>query len=398
MWLALTAAAAPRLELVVVGPGDSQYTLYGHAGVVAFDQGDEPLSQARLFNFGITDFRRPNYIVDFLGGRVDFWGHERDYQTYLDRWTRHDREVVRYPLNLGPDATKALLLRMRDRVREETKHYRYDTFRENCATRIRDLLDAATGGAVYGALAGVPTGRSFRDDVRQAYAGQPALLLLTEIFPGPALDEPRDAWAMAYRPVALARGLATVTLPDGTPLLGEPHVDRRREGPDPRTGNPNRAQIFLWIISVVLLAMSVVIVGAPPWARGIVLAGWLAGDVLLGGALLWVALTTAWPDMQGSPLLLSYSVLDVGLFWTAGVFIIRRGERGGRWARGWLWVRLGLSLSLLALSPFVSALNGPIAPRAVGVAGVALALRCAGVGADARGVFKRLLRWPLRLG
>ncbi len=395
LWLtcAASAAAAPRLALVVVGPGDSPYTLYGHAGVILFPEGDGALDSARLFNFGITDFKRPHYIADFLEGQVAFWGHERALTTYLKRWKRQDRTITVYPLRLTTAQTERLVDRMRLLVREDNKHYIYDTFRENCATRIRDLLDTETAGAVRATLAGQPTGRSFRDDVRAAYAGQPALLLLTEIFPGPALDRPRDAWALAYRPQALADGLARVEI-NGASLLMPPQVMRAREGADPLAGNPNRAKHFLGICAGALLLMALVVVGVPPRVRGVILAGLLTVDVLVSVPLLWVALTTHWPDMQGAWLPLWLTPLDIGLFWTAGRLTLLKGT-GGRWARSWVWLRLIVAAVLTALSPLLDVLDGPMGARLVALAGIVLALRCIDVGTDAQGRLRRVLRWPL---
>ena len=99
---------------------------------------------------------------------------------------------------------------MRLDTTRERRDYIYDTFRENCATRLRDYLDTYTGGAVYAALAPIVTEHTFRDDVRRAYAGLVPLLLPTEVVPGVELDRPRSLWEQAYLPAALMDGLGMV--------------------------------------------------------------------------------------------------------------------------------------------------------------------------------------------
>src|SRR3546814_20779770 len=47
-------------------------------------------------------------------------------------------------------------------ARPENAEYRYDYFIANCATRVRDALDRASGGAIASASKGVASGRTYR--------------------------------------------------------------------------------------------------------------------------------------------------------------------------------------------------------------------------------------------
>ena len=51
-------------------------------------------------------------------------------------------------LNLTPAQAQALRDFVRWNALEENKYYRYDYFRDNCSTRLRDALDRAIGGAI----------------------------------------------------------------------------------------------------------------------------------------------------------------------------------------------------------------------------------------------------------
>jgi hypothetical protein len=386
-------APAPQIHLVIVGPGSDDYSLYGHAGAVVVDDPSAPITQATLYNFGITNFKRPGYILDFLGGNVAFWGHRRPFGRYLKRWRKADRTVTRYALALTDDAARAMAARMAHDVEPEHKHFIYDTFRNNCATRLRDLLDVHTGGAIWAALGHAQTDRAFRDDVREAYAARPALLLMTEIVPGLALDQPRTQWALSYRPEAFAAALETVRH-NGGPLLGPPQIDHRRQGADPRSGNPDRATVFMGMAATILLLIALVLGGVPARIRGLLLLSGAGFSVLLGSTLIVVAATTAWPDMQGSWLVFWFTPLDLGLFWTAGRLIVKR-RPAGSWVRGYLYTRLAIAAGLTLASPFLGALAGPLAPRLLGLAGLVAALRCVGVGGRAERKLRNFLRMPL---
>lgn len=369
------AAPAPRVELVVVGPGDDVYTLYGHAAMLVIDDPTASIEAARVFNFGITDFTRPNYVVDFLTGRVKFWGKTTTWGRALGRWVKEDRTVVRYPLNLAPVQARRLVARMERDVRPEHREYVYDTFRENCATRLRDYLDEYTGGAVYAAIGEALTPRSYRHDVRHAYSRQPALLLLTEIVPGVDLDQPRTEWELAYRPEKLGEALGRVTLAGGVPLLAEALVVNRRGAADPREGWPHRGQLFIGIVAALVLVGAVFVRRLSARLRGVVLGVTALGSSVLAVTLVVVGLGSDWPDMQRNWLVLGFVPFDVGLLWTAGRLAITGGEPGPA-ARWYVLARLITTALLLGLTPIVPQIIGPLPPRALALSISFLYWRC----------------------
>lgn len=365
----------PTVEVIIVGPSEASYSLYGHAAMRVALPG-EAVDDARVFNFGITNFKRPNYVLDFLGGRVKFWGKIERWATVLRRWSRSDRTVTRYPVLLPADALRALVARMERDTQPEHREFVYDTFRENCATRLRDYLDTYSRGAVHQATANTPSGRAFRQDVRHAYSNSTSILLGTEIVPGVDLDAPRSVWEMMYRPEALGDALRTVTLADGSPLLGPGITDHRRAGADPLDGSPQHGQIILLVIALLFFVLGWFIHDRGPRIRGGTLAGIVLLSTALGVLLLWVASMTDWPDMQRNPLIFALVPLDLFLLWPALRLFID-GETGpAPIARWYLLARLTVGGVLVLLTPLIGALNGPIPPRLLAVSWVFVMWRC----------------------
>ena len=366
--------AVPEISLVIVGPGEDVYSLYGHAALMVREPG-KTADQAVVYNFGVTGFDQEGYVQLFLTGRVQFWGNARPYARLLEGWRRWDRTVVRYPLNLAPAAALGLAARVRHDVQPEHKHFIYDTFRANCATKLRDLLDTYTGGAVFAALGHADSGRTFREDVRVAYAGHPWLLLLTEVVPGVELDAQRTEWALGYLPAHLERGLLKVTLPDGRPLLGDLIIDHSRAASDPRDGWPHIGQAILVFLAALLGVFAFFAPRLGPRPRGSLLALGALGTTLFSLLLLVVNGTTDWPDMQRNWLLLAVLPTDAFLVWPGVRLAIWRAEPG-QLARRYLFFRLGLAGGLVVLTPL--ALAGPWPPRLVALVGLFAALRLLG--------------------
>jgi len=366
--------APPQISLIIIGPGEDTHALYGHA-VLAVRQPGESQKSARTYNFGVTDFAGQGGAKHFITGRVEFWGTVEPYGDLLAHWRGQDRDVVRYPLNLGPEAARRLAARAHHDVQPDHTHFTYDTFRANCATKLRDLIDTYAGGAVYGALGDVSSGRTFRDDVRAAFAGRTGLLLLTEIVPGVSLDAPRTQWELGYLPAHLERGLLAVNLEGGGSLLGPPTVEHSRVGPDPRDGWPHTGEALLVVLALLLglLAFYGPRLGAR--ARGYILSALVLVYSTLGLLLLVLHITTDWPDMRGNWLLAAVLPLDAFLFWPA-LRLALRAESPGRRARKYVIFRMGLTGLVVILTPLV--LSGPWASKWVAMAGLVTAWRLMG--------------------
>lgn len=388
LWLLLcvfwvNTAAARHLELLVISPGDNQLTLYGHAAMLLVE-GAEPTDNDVVFNFGLTDFKRPNYVLNFVGGRVHFWGKQVPWGKALRRWIKRDRTVWRWPINLEPHAVDIIVASMRHDTEPEHREYIYDAFRENCATRLRDYLDQATGGAVFAALGQKTVGRSFRNDIREAYSHQPELLLMTELVPGVELDTDRTAWALAYRPYALADSLASVTY-RGQPLIGPSIQIYRRQGADTLDGPAQRGQILFSVLAGLILLLAGIAQRLSGRWHGVFLGIWATFSGGLGVVLWTVTAYTVCPDLQHNWLSLTFIPFDFAVWWTA--IRIFRGKIIGPVVGWYLGIRVALTGVILIAGLGLTSFRGPIPPRLLALAGIALALAC--VGAARKGLAKR---------
>lgn len=358
-----TAHAAPpprsrALELLVFGLDDDVFSRFGHVALRVL----EPDGRDRVFNFGVTSFNRPGYVVEFLEGRVKFWGKESTWARTLEGYKKADRDIVRHSLRLTPAQADALVTRMEHDVLPEHREYIYDTFRENCATRVRDYLNDVTGGAVRRGVEGAPLGARYRDDVRAAFATLPALLFGLELVAGPEFERPRALWERMYHPHTLAEGLVIAGIAEPGRVEFTRVAAPTWEG-DPRTG--------VWMT----LGLAIALGGAGVWALrrpSPRTSAWVGGvsatlGGLLGLLLTVIALGSNWPDMQGNALLAVMVPTDWLLL--RAVRATGRGALTPSRARAlYLDYRLCAALALAALTPCVEALDAPLGQRALAVA------------------------------
>ena len=169
------------------------------------------------------------------------------------------------------------------------------------------MVDTYTAGALYHALNEQPATTSYRDNVREGYSRQIALLFLTEWFLGSSTDQPRTPWELSYRPVYFGEQLTSVRLRNGSPLVSEWTIEHERVGEDPTQG------WYHWLASALGTLLRVWTDSFRchrPFSRrklGLILVGFpIIFQLFPFGA----PILTSWPDARNSWMLLCMCPLD----------------------------------------------------------------------------------------
>jgi len=333
------------VELLTMGAGDDIFSSFGHAALrVRGPRRDI------VYNFGYTRFA-PRLLLDFIRGEARFWGAKESYRAIVGEYASLDRSVYRQPLRLSP-AQHRRLARLLDGALDHLRStYVYDHFRDNCATRLRDVIDRATAGAVRRQLAGRSTGTTYRQLAREGFAGSWPLLLATETFLGRPGDHVVDRWEAGFLPRLLAADLRRVVVA-GQQLAPPPELVHRRRAPPAARGDPRTGVHLLWLSGLLLLALGAASALALRARRRLLAAAPLA---LLGAILTFVAL-----PIWGAVLLadlpeLCHNELAL-LFWPtdALLFVLAARARRARFAAGPL---LKAYLSCRASTPLLALLG-----------------------------------------
>jgi hypothetical protein len=252
----------------------------------------------------------------------------------LGRW------VTEQELALSPAEADSLYRYIQWNAREENKWYRYDYYRDNCSTRVRDALDMVLGGALRRAVNAREYGVTWRGETLRLAVAYPVLDLGMDFALGPRADATLSAWEEMFIPMRLVELIRDVRIHRAsgitTPLV---RAERRLVVDDRLAEQASPPELF-W----------------PSLAGGLALAGTLLMLALLGGrstaARLGIAtLGAAWHTLAGSAGLL---VLYLGLF-TRHVFMGRNLN---------LLLATPASLALAALFPLAIILGSARIVRA----------------------------------
>jgi hypothetical protein len=215
------------LKIAVIGPGDELYFWWGHIGIVIEDR---VTGQSRFYDWGVFSFDNENFFVNFAFGRLLYSctvsRAEQNYNTYI----RTNRDITLYTLDLPADKKEAVLRFAEINMLPENRDYAYHHFRDNCATRIRDILDMALDGrfkAEYGQASGRYT---FRQHVRCHTWFNPFIDWILNFWMGQDIDKPITVWDEMFLPSEIALRISDFSHPGGKPLVSAIETINRSRG------------------------------------------------------------------------------------------------------------------------------------------------------------------------
>jgi len=240
-------AEEPTIELVTMGIGALIWERHGHIALCI--RYHDP-ARDRCYNYGVAKFHEPLAMAwGFFRGTRSFWVAEQSPRHMLAIYTYADRTVWVQPLPLTPEQKQKVIAKLEYDDQDAHRYYSYDHFLDNCTTRVRDVIDDATGGALRSM--NEPTGdKTFRDLARDGFFGMRIPLLITDLAMGRSTDRVPTYWERMFLPQYLREavhkkwGIA-------------PYVLYERKGPPPLDDGPSGR---------VLLALVILALTAPAWA------------------------------------------------------------------------------------------------------------------------------------
>jgi hypothetical protein len=360
------AQAAPAVgndltvSLVTFGSATEVFERFGHDAIWFHD---ERVGLDVAYHWGLFDFNEPHFVMRFVTGDTRYAMGGESALGLIERERATGRTVTVQRLALAPAQAQALLDFVRWNALPENRYYRYDYFRDNCATRLRDALDHALGGALEAQFDTARTTLTYRSEsIRLTDGDRPAQLGIDLALGQPA-DRYLTRWESFFIPMRIRDALREVRVagPSGTPvpLVAEERVLGAVPG-TPQVQELDHVPQLVWryglcglVLAAFVVALRIMMVtrrGAA-WGLSLVASVWWLVCGVLGIliALAWVATQHVfWARNQNLLLLTPLCLLLVVL--TPAWLLRGRAKRLTRVSAG-LVALLGLFAALLALIP-----------------------------------------------
>lgn len=265
LWLCTPPARSGDLTVsfVTCHPGPQIYELCGHEAVRVRGEGIDS-----VWNYGLFDFTEPNFVYRFVKGETDYMVGGYPFEWFLPEYVARGSRVEEQDLNLSQEEARRFLAMLRHEALPENRRYRYNYVKDNCATRILELLDSAASARViypdsirYG---------TFREEMRTYHRDYPWYQFGIDLALGSGLDRGISAREEMFVPVEMMRMADGARLADGRPLVRERRVLNEGEpdatlGPTPAYATPIAVSWAVFAVIAAICAWSLMRRRAVKW-------------------------------------------------------------------------------------------------------------------------------------
>ena len=241
-------------SLITCGSGNEYYLAFGHTSIRVCD----PLQNLDyVYNYGTFDFDTPNLYWKFIKGELIYCVARSSYDNFVYSYWYEGRSLSEQRLILSHAELEKLFHNLQENNRPENKYYLYDFFRDNCATRARDMIDTSLIDRTLFVEKTCDTNLTFREMIYQ-YSAEKLMWwqLGVDILLGMRCDRPLTNLQYMFIPFDLANQLDTTCVAGTNQTIAAPKIQILAETKTPNADSIPPALVF-WLLFAVVLVLSV---------------------------------------------------------------------------------------------------------------------------------------------
>jgi hypothetical protein len=196
-------SADAKISILTCDPGRDVYSMYGHTAIRVIDPAQ---NLDVVYNYGVFSFDSPNFMYRFAKGQTDYLMVGQKFNSFLPEYYEEKRSVFEQVLNLPLEGKNQLFLALRENARPENREYRYNFFLDNCATRVRDMIEHNAGVQVR--FVDNHPKETYRDLIKKFHHSFRWIDLGIDLLVGKKADEPVSAYGQMFLPEYLQNQFA----------------------------------------------------------------------------------------------------------------------------------------------------------------------------------------------
>ena len=202
-----------RFKIAVFGPSDDIFIWWGHAGLIV-----ENMSTGfgRIYDWGIFAFSGESFIRAYALNDIKYRCGLSPASVDIENYINEDRDIIMYTLDLDSSKKRAILDYADTNTLPANCWYIYHQFRDNCSTRIRDLVDMGTGGQFKESFENAPGRFTFREHMRRFSWYSPFYDWFLGFLLGRSIDRDISMWEEMFLPVELGHNIVDYRYIDDT--------------------------------------------------------------------------------------------------------------------------------------------------------------------------------------
>lgn len=132
-----------EISVLTCSPGDQIYSIFGHTAVRVFNKN---IGLDAVVNYGLFDFDQESFVYRFVKGETDYMCGTEAYGNFIYSYALRGSGVKATVLDLTDAEKERFIRNLTNDLRAENREYRYNFAFNNCATKIRDIVNFAYSG------------------------------------------------------------------------------------------------------------------------------------------------------------------------------------------------------------------------------------------------------------
>jgi hypothetical protein len=240
--------------LLTCYPGLSIETVYGHSAIRIINHN---FQTDHVYSWGVYDFSAPHFAWKFAKGKLKYRIAGESVNSFLSEYSDEQRSVISQKINLNYEEKTRIIKLININLLPENKFYLYDFFYNNCATRIRDLIEQVIETDLVYAINNETKNQTYRELIDEAQKPLPWYTFGTDLLIGIPGDKIANLRDQMFLPEYLMKNLSTARINKNrnlVPLLQDPVTLLAFDKKDPK--NPTLFQPF-WIFTILFLIIIV---------------------------------------------------------------------------------------------------------------------------------------------
>lgn len=191
-----------EISLLTITQGAPLYSWFGHSAFLVTTPDGRNIS----FDYGTFSFNDEDFFVNFAFGRLWFVCTSTRAEWQIQELEAEGRSVTKVVLPLTAEQKKAVIGFLNNNILSENRTYLYHHYTDNCATRLRDIIDYTTGGD-FRQWAESQPGLTFRQQASRALSRNPFIQWALEFLQSGRIDRPATLWDEMFLPENLERAV-----------------------------------------------------------------------------------------------------------------------------------------------------------------------------------------------
>jgi len=256
VFLTLVASAGrlsdgAKMSLLTATPGQELYSAFGHSALWVYDP---EMGIDEVYNYGTFDFQASNFYLNFAVGKLNYKLTVTTLNDFLFVYYIEGRGIEEQELNLSFEEMQVVYDFLTWNRQPGNEYYLYDFFFDNCATRIRDLIDNLLQINWDDGLA-VTERQTFRQLLGRYLYPNPWAGFGINLVLGLPSDRVATLWEEMYLPDYMFQAFANARHFDGRPLVSETRILLPQTNPPKNTAfiQPIWASWLILILGVLSL-------------------------------------------------------------------------------------------------------------------------------------------------